>query len=613
MENYLFIHQHDLITPDGKITAIKKILPSLYEAHILIENISPGFLGFTLDPQQNIFNLKSTLAQLGVNAIGKECILNPQKRTAEVKVEIEGFGPIAQAMIELLEVGAYIGKLFASDDRRKVRDPDYLLRMFGRTDRKGSPLLSFGDTGGKEGFFLEKIDGRAVAHIKLLPGVVTYNPTILGFLPTLAKALCKQKIPTRELLAFNQKWKADALKCPLSKEILLVRTEPLHIRTVFGRVAETLLPKGYSHTSASILEPHTEASGDIYEFFGNADTEIDTVPLEFYTLEPYKEYVFFNDREQLQASLENPEMLFKVFDTAPLPKHNGVAVFIVKGEQLLNLKPENWVTRVPHFYAFPGLAQPENQALLAEHYIYEQPSYPFLKNIEDGWITSQGVLFCRYLPSPLMKKMLLESHVQRNLKGIYFQCPSQTYGNFFSHEDRSFLIDLAKFGIPVYWVDSSSQKILKYTPKPGKDAGMFVPLSLVDTFIKATTFGLYGSNLVTGDFEGELKLLFEGLLKMKEEVNHPLLNKETPISLVTGGGPGVMEVGNRVAKQVNILSCADIADFTGKTDSIVNEQKQNPYIEAKMTYRLDRLVERQAELNLDFPIFLIGGIGTDIE
>ena len=32
-----------------------------------------------------------------------------------------------------------------------------------------------------------------------------------------------------------------------------------------------------------------------------------------------------------------------------------------------------------------------------------------------------------------------------------------------------------------------------------------------------------------------------------------------------------------------------------------------------MTYRLDKLVERQAEFNLDFPIFLPGGIGTDFE
>ena len=46
---------------------------------------------------------------------------------------------------------------------------------------------------------------------------------------------------------------------------------------------------------------------------------------------------------------------------------------------------------------------------------------------------------------------------------------------------------------------------------------------------------------------------------------------------------------------------------------MINEQLQNPYVEAKMTYRLDKLVERQAEFNLDFPIFLTGGIGTDFE
>ena len=74
-----------------------------------------------------------------------------------------------------------------------------------------------------------------------------------------------------------------------------------------------------------------------------------------------------------------------------------------------------------------------------------------------------------------------------------------------------------------------------------------------------------------------------------------------------------MEVGNRVAKNVGILSCANIVDFRSKDQSVVNEQKQNPYIDAKMTYRLDRLVERQAEFYLDISIFLPGGIGMDFE
>ena len=74
-----------------------------------------------------------------------------------------------------------------------------------------------------------------------------------------------------------------------------------------------------------------------------------------------------------------------------------------------------------------------------------------------------------------------------------------------------------------------------------------------------------------------------------------------------------MEVGNRAAKSLGILSCANIVDFSLKTGGYVNEQAINSFIDAKMTYRIDKLVERQAEFYLDFPIFLEGGIGTDFE
>ena len=70
-----------------------------------------------------------------------------------------------------------------------------------------------------------------------------------------------------------------------------------------------------------------------------------------------------------------------------------------------------------------------------------------------------------------------------------------------------------------------------------------------------------------------------------------------------------MEVGNRVARSLQIISCGNIVDFRSKDKSVVNEQRANPYIDAKMTYRLDRLVERQSEFFLDIPIFLAGGMG----
>ncbi|MBS3904682.1 MAG: hypothetical protein KGZ39_05095 [Simkania sp.] len=610
---HFFSDHYDLVTPDGAICELKRIDDITYQALVIIENISPAFVGHQIPTELLSFNIKSTLAQLGVDGIGQSIELDAKSFSARIHVQLKAIGPLAKILLEMLQLGIYIGKLFAADDRRRVRDPEYLTRMFGRSDRQGRPLLSLGGLQGGDNLILEKVDGRTVAYLSLLDGTLQYDATTLGFLPTLAKGLKNPSLALRNLLQLHQIWHPENTRDIQNGNILLVRTLPLHIRTVFAKVVDNLLPTGVCHTSASVLQPDTQASGDIYELFGKEENSPSDIPLEFYTLEPYREYVFFSDRDQLQTCLEEPATLFKAFETAPAPRHHLCATFIVKGDQLMHLTPNDWISTDPRPNQFPGLIHPSRQALMVERYIEQQPSYPFLKAIEEGKITSQGILLSRYFPSPLMKRMLLGDQIQRCLKGLYFETPSLSHGQFFSHEDRSMLHDLAKFAIPVYWVDRSLNKILQYVPKPEKDSGMFVPLNQVQTFIDATSFGIYGSNLIKGDFEEDLTQLMTGILSLRKEFDHPLFNLDTPITLVTGGGPGAMEVGNRVAKTLGILSCANIIDFQGKKESVVNEQRQNPYIDAKMTYRLDRLVERQAEFHLDFPIFLPGGIGTDFE
>lgn len=604
MESYLASTHFDLVTPDGMITRVISRTESTMEVMVLIDAISPLFVGFAIDKSQIFFNIKSSLAQLGVDGIAKNMALDPIKHTAEIQVELRSIGPLAQVLLKYLTEGCFIGKLFAADPRRRVRDPNYLLRMFKRADRDNLPLLSLGAEGSLQ---LEKINGYTVARLALRNGVLDYDADVVNFIPTLVRALAVPKIKTRELLTLHQIWKEGAPRQVLEGQLLLANTPPLHIRTVFARVIDALLPEGIHHTSADILQPDTKASGDVFELFGSSEKELTHIPLEFYTLEPHREHVFFADRDQLISSLEDPKAVFKVFDTAPQEPNQRSAVFVVKGEQMLKLTPKDWITRTAHLEQFPSLFDPTRQSQMVNEYIRRQPAYPFLKEIENGLITSQGVLFSRYFPSPLMKKMLLGDLVQSSLKGIYFQTPSQSYGDFFSHEDRSMLLDLAKFAIPVFWVDKTCGKILKFTPKPGKDTGMFVPLDQVKQFIRATAFGVYGSTLIHLQFEKELTEILEGVQAMRDLVNHPLLNHDTPLTLITGGGPGLMEVGNRVARSLNILSCANIVNFTGA------EQRANAYIDAKMTYRLDRLIERQAEFNLDFPIFLMGGYGTDFE
>jgi len=613
LESYLTPEHYDLVTPDGCITHISDLQGKSRVATIQIESISPAFVGYEIDKQLITFNLKSTLAQLGINGVGQEYHFTPQHHRAELKVLLTGIGDIGLEMLKLLEVGSFIGKLFAKDDRRRVRDPDYLMRMFGRSDRKGRPLLSLGGLHGSGSLILEKVDGRTVAFLSFREGTTTYSSEIHGFLPTLAKALKKNLSHTRQMLHLNQERNQDAPRIVKPNEILLVRTAPLHIRTVYAHIVDELLPTGVHHTTANFLQPDTSDSGDIYELFGQSQQVINDIPLEFYTLEPHREHIFFSDRDQLIASLEDSKALFEAFKTAPPLSNQLASVFVVKGTQLKSLTAKDWIVRDLVKHEFPGISHPERQSQIVDKYIERQPAYPFLKAIEDGLITSQGVLLSRHFPTPLLKRMLLSDLVQRSLKRIYFQYPSCSSDGYFSHEDRAMLVDLAKFGIPVYWVDDISHKILQYILKPEKDAGLFVPLPLVETFRKATFFGVYGSNLQEGAFEGELHELLTQVLILKNSTSHPLLSKDTPIALLTGGGPGAMEMGNRVAKSVGILSCANIVDFRAKDKSVVNEQRQNPHIDAKMTYRLDRLVERQAEFYLDIPIFLPGGIGMDFE
>lgn len=614
-ERVLDPRQSDLASPDGSITTLESISPNQARALVHVHAISPDFVGYLIEPEALFFNIKSTLAQLGLEGVCEEIRLEKSKAAAEVVVLLTAKGEIAKRLLALLRPGAFIGRLFAADQRRRVRDPSYLSRMFGRSDRLGRPLLSLGGLHGGNDLILEKIDGRTVAYLTLLHGSVTYDDDIYGLLPTLVKALTLG-MQTRNLLSLHQRWQAGAIRNPEPNEILLVRTLPLHIRTVYARVVDSLLPAGYRHTSASILQPDTKASGDIYELYGESQHEIFDIPLEFYTLEPYREYVFFADRDQLQASLENPEALFTAFATAPQPESTLASIFIVKGEQLLNLKSDEWIARDVRYHEFPGLGHGQRQALMVERYIAQQPSQPFLHGIDIGSITSEGVLLCRHFPPPLMKRLLLSDQGQRCLKGLYFQIPSESHGDFFTHEDRSLLHDLFTFAIPVFWVDRVSHRILQYMERPGSEVGMFVPMDKIDVFLRATVLGIYGSNLIAGAFEESLTELLKGLLKMREEMKHPLLNPKTPLALVTGGGPGAMEVGNRVAQALSILSCANIVDFRSsdpKKDALPNEQKQNKHIEAKMTYRKERLIERQAEFRLHLPIFLVGGIGTDFE
>lgn len=609
MPKNIFIYPFDLISPDGKITSINFLNAKEAEAAIEIENIPSPFKGFEIDKSLIQFTLKSTLSQLGISAKALEITCSPQLKKAEVNIHIQAFTNVGEALLKYFKPGIYIGKLFAADDRRRVRKPDYLTRLLGKTDENGDSLFILGEEYKSEQIIEQPEKARTIAKIPLQPGFYKYDHHIFQFLPTIAKGLTKQKSSFREYLPLHQ-IHTEKPRIAQLNEPLLVRSKAMTLKTLFARIVMDELPHGYQNSTQHLIEPRPYREY-VFEFHGDSTEELTTIPLEFYTLEPFREHFFFSDRNLLTKCYEQPETLFKAFETAPEGK---AATFIVKGEQLNSLKSNNWIQSDPitdDLITIPPTNRKEKAAL--KHFIEAQASYTIVKAMQEGNITSQGIMLSNYLPPPFLKSFLLNERVTRCLQAIYFRQPSQKNGDYFSHEDRSLLQDLAKASVDVYWVDFTYHLLLKHTLRTSSDSGMFVPIDRVEDFKKAVFFGIYGSSLKEFPLREPLLELFKGLLSMKNEIDHEQLNPDVSIALVTGGGPGVMLVGNEIASELNILSCGHAVDFSIPHAIQGHKEEMNPYVQAKMTYRLEQLVVRQSEFKLDFPIFCQGGVGTDFE
>jgi predicted Rossmann-fold nucleotide-binding protein len=609
MPKNIFSHPFDLISPDGRIKKIKPLKINEIEALVHFEKISPYFKGFEIDKGLIKFNIKSTFAQLGVDGVGISYDLNSKLCEAEVLVKFKAFNPIGEKLLNLFSEGLFVGKLFAADDRRRVRHAEYLQRLLGKSDESGNPLLVIGE-GYKTELIIEQPEkNRTIVKIPLLPGVWTYDDTVYGFLHTIVKGLKQTDTHFRSSLFLHQIHEELDKKIP-KDGMLLVRTMNMSIRSLFAKVVHEELPEGYHHASADIIEPQ-KITGDIFEFHGESDKEITHVPLEFYTLEPFREHFFFCDRDLLRECLEDPESLFTAFETAP---EKQAATFIVKGEQLVKLGASDWlISDIPIEGNLVLPPQDRKDQVVLNNFIKSQAVYTILKAMQEGVITSEGIILTTFLPAPILKSFLLNERVTRSLKAIYFKTPSLKYGDYFSHDDRTMLQDLAKASVDVFWVDFTSHLLLKYVMRPDKDFGMFVPVHKVEDFKKATFFGIYGSRLSESDYKEEFKACFKGLMQMKNELDHDKLNPETAIAVSTGGGPGVMSMGNQIANELGLLSCGHAVDFRKPHETDEEEEPMNPYIQAKMTYGLEQLIIRQSEFGLDFPIFCQGGVGTDFE
>lgn len=299
------------------------------------------------------------------------------------------------------------------------------------------------------------------------------------------------------------------------------------------------------------------------------------------------------------------EVVRDYFKNCTAPADYDVAAYIPAERLNSSIPYEGWLMQpYPNLAGYAEHARDKTFSFLDQLAVFQ-----VLKAIKEAENLEKGVLLTRYFPPSLCKTLLLQPEILDKIDALCFQCPSHHHTDFFSSNERGLIHDLYRLNIDVYWLPSNSNEVLLYTERRDKITGLFVPADKVEEFSRGCVIGVYGSHLISGDLENCLRDILKGLLLLKQHSQNALLNPWKPLALLTGGGPGVMEVANRIAFELGILSCAHTVDFS----TFSSESKHNPFVEARMTYRLEELIERQSDFRLDFPIFSVGGYGTDFE
>ena len=604
MENP-YSHPSDLLSPLARIQKIGKIKGQSISVELMIEKIDTKFVGLSIDTNHLQFSLTRCIAYFGIDAVINHIDVLQNDKVILLAVTLKGYAKHTSEVFESLHPGLYLGRLFALDPRRKVSSCPYIQRLLDKIDVHHDPLFSFGK---HYHTAPEMVKKNGSCHIKLPIAMENQlGAQALESIPFLLKGLGHKDVSINKLfdLFLKERGQGELRKTTLYTSI------PFSIKTLYSVVDQENLIDGEISNSSNLLSPLNARNGVCF-IFHNLKKKLQEIPLVFYTQEPFREQFSFSQRDRLNKILTSQDQIFKVFATSDdLTK---AAIFVTKGTFLENLKQEDWIAsnyKPTNKLVIPPTNIAQQHGI--QEFIKNQPVYPIFKAIEADDISSEGVIFTNYFPAPIMKQYLLHEKVRRFVKAIYFKTPSFTHGQYFSTDDRAFLQDLAKANIDVHWIDFAYKLILKYVMRKDNNSGMFIPKDREYEFRNATVFGIYGSSRLETTLKLELLALFKGIKEMKKHCNHYKINPDTPICIMTGGGPGIMSNGNWIASKLDILSCGNAVDFRKPHQSEAQAEPMNPYLQAKMTYRLEQIIIRQSDFNVDFPIFFQGGIGTDLE
>ncbi|MBU0993026.1 MAG: LOG family protein [Proteobacteria bacterium] len=201
-------------------------------------------------------------------------------------------------------------------------------------------------------------------------------------------------------------------------------------------------------------------------------------------------------------------------------------------------------------------------------------------------------LVLKYFPNFQEHHDIMNTVYKGSINAMYFFEPSFEHGPFLSQQDHHRLQEYFALGLNVYWISSLTKQLMIYTERDGM--GYFVIPEKISEFHKSMLFAFYGSNKILSE-QGNKRL---GNL-IKELIRFWGKN----IGFVTGGGSGVMEMANVLARENGILSGANYLEITDQP--LVSEMDFCQIFQASCRHSRQKWFEVTS-----FPIFNVGGLGT---
>jgi len=207
-------------------------------------------------------------------------------------------------------------------------------------------------------------------------------------------------------------------------------------------------------------------------------------------------------------------------------------------------------------------------------------------------IKKPATLIMKYFPNLVEHRDLVNLICKGLIHSLYFFEPSFKYGQFLSDRDHSQLEEYYDYGVNVYWVSGLTKCLMVSALRDRK--GYFVMPEKLHNFHTSMLFAFYGSNK---------PLSKKGLARLNDLVDALVRFWGKNIGILTGGGSGVMQEANRLARERGILSGANFLDIT--------DQAMTTDIDFCQLFQSSGRHSRQKWFEVtSFPIFNVGGLGS---